>query len=321
VRAITDAAGAKVESATYNPFGEQTEFVAPGLAAPETKGWIGERYDADAGLQYLNARYYDPSLGMFLQPDWFEVLQPGVGTNRFSYSFNDPVNLSDPMGNRTIWEAIGDAFRTPAQRVQVNTERANQAARAVGELQRQYANGDINYDGYEERRRTEVSAYQSYVQIVANNGGSAGGIALDIAVGAINNGVGLGSLRGVSGAATAITGRATAAVPGAGVAFGLPVFRVHGNSLLSMRPQTMYNLIRTEGGEIVKIGIAETAIIGSRYSGPVLSRYGLELVSVAPYSNRLIALGAEGASIAGYMLRNGGRLPPMQVNFPRGYPF
>jgi RHS repeat-associated protein len=82
-----------------NPQAEQTEFLAPGLAAPESKGWIGERYDADAGLQYLNARYYDPVLGMFLQPDWFEVLQPGVGTNRFSYSFNDPVNLSDPMGN------------------------------------------------------------------------------------------------------------------------------------------------------------------------------------------------------------------------------
>jgi RHS repeat-associated protein len=85
-----------------NPQAEQTEFLAPGLTAPESKGWIGERYDADAGLQYLNARYYDPVLGMFLQPDWFEVLQPGVGTNRFSYSFNDPVNKLDPIGNQAI---------------------------------------------------------------------------------------------------------------------------------------------------------------------------------------------------------------------------
>ena len=36
------------------------------MAAPETKGWIGERSDADAGLQYLNARYYDPELSLFL---------------------------------------------------------------------------------------------------------------------------------------------------------------------------------------------------------------------------------------------------------------
>ena len=52
-------------------------------------------------LQYLNARYYDPELSLFLQPDWFEVTKAGVGTNRFSYSFNDPVNKFDPGGNCT----------------------------------------------------------------------------------------------------------------------------------------------------------------------------------------------------------------------------
>jgi RHS repeat-associated protein len=102
VRAITDAAGVKIESALYKPFGEQSEWVLPGNAAPETKGWIGTRYDADAGLQYLNARYYDPELSLFLQPDWFEVTKAGVGTNRFSYSFNDPVNKFDPGGNECI---------------------------------------------------------------------------------------------------------------------------------------------------------------------------------------------------------------------------
>jgi RHS repeat-associated protein len=104
VRAITDAVGAKVEAAIYKPFGEQSEWLLPGNAAPETKGWIGERFDADAGLQYLNARYYDPELGLFLQPDWFEVTKAGVGTNRFSYSFNDPVNKMDSGGN-CVWDA------------------------------------------------------------------------------------------------------------------------------------------------------------------------------------------------------------------------
>jgi RHS repeat-associated protein len=47
---------------------------------PESKGWLGERFDPETGLQYLNARYYDPELGMFIQPDWFEVTQRGVGT-------------------------------------------------------------------------------------------------------------------------------------------------------------------------------------------------------------------------------------------------
>ncbi|MCB2130875.1 MAG: RHS repeat-associated core domain-containing protein [Rhodobacteraceae bacterium] len=70
------------------------------LSTPkETKGFIGERYDDTSGLQYLNARYYDPRLGMFLQPDWWEVTKQGVGTNRYSYSFNDPVNGRDPSGH------------------------------------------------------------------------------------------------------------------------------------------------------------------------------------------------------------------------------
>lgn len=37
---------------------------------------------------------------MFIQPDWFDPTQPGVGTNRYAYSFNDPINNMDPNGNK-----------------------------------------------------------------------------------------------------------------------------------------------------------------------------------------------------------------------------
>jgi RHS repeat-associated protein len=97
VRGVSEAAGL-VETSLYKPYGEQLEW--GGASPQETKGWIGERFDADAGLQYLNARYYDPMLGIFLQPDWFEVMD--AGTNRFGYSYNDPINLSDPGGNCPI---------------------------------------------------------------------------------------------------------------------------------------------------------------------------------------------------------------------------
>ena len=70
---------------------------------PEARGYIGERFEACVGLQYLNARYYDPKLGFggktlshsvfyspsLLQPDWFKVPAAGVGTNRYAYAGGD----------------------------------------------------------------------------------------------------------------------------------------------------------------------------------------------------------------------------------------
>ncbi|MDX8355867.1 RHS repeat-associated core domain-containing protein, partial [Cognatiyoonia sp. IB215182] len=99
---ISDASGAKAHEENFLPFGLSavSQTYNPAVAE-DAKGFIGERFDSDASLQYLNARYYDPELGLFLQPDWFEVTEPGVGTNRYSYSFNDPVNLRDPNGNAT----------------------------------------------------------------------------------------------------------------------------------------------------------------------------------------------------------------------------
>jgi len=65
----------------------------------EDKGFLGERYDEHAELQFLNNRYYDPELALFIQPDWLGVTEPGVGTNRYDYANNDPVNKLDPNGN------------------------------------------------------------------------------------------------------------------------------------------------------------------------------------------------------------------------------
>ena len=99
---IADASGDEDVERIYQPFGSMEEFVLDASAPEEDQGWIGEYFDKDTGLQYLNARYYDPDLSMFIQPDWLDVREPGVGTNRYAYSFNDPVNLSDPNGNHAI---------------------------------------------------------------------------------------------------------------------------------------------------------------------------------------------------------------------------
>jgi len=53
-------------------------------------------------LATIFAVFASQASSMFIQADWFDPTEPGVGTNRYSYSFNDPVNLSDPSGNSTI---------------------------------------------------------------------------------------------------------------------------------------------------------------------------------------------------------------------------
>lgn len=109
VRAVTNAAGLKAERSLFRPFGEEASTRFDLATAVETKGFIGERLDADAGLQYLNARYYDPKLAMFIQPDWWEVTKAGVGTNRYAYSYDDPVNQSDPGGHSWLdrtWDRV-----------------------------------------------------------------------------------------------------------------------------------------------------------------------------------------------------------------------
>ncbi len=108
VRAVTDNAGALYRASAFEPFGKQIETVLNPLTPAESKGYIGQRTDPESGLTYLQARYYDTSLGRFLQPDWWEVSNRGVGTNRYAYALNNPVNLSDPGGHCSLVSSCDD---------------------------------------------------------------------------------------------------------------------------------------------------------------------------------------------------------------------
>lgn len=100
VKLMSDATGAVIAENFYRPYGERSDEQSPLNVPRESKGWIGERDDLKTGLTYLNARYYDPILARFISPDWFDPRKDGVGTNRYSYSSNDPINRMDPKGNQ-----------------------------------------------------------------------------------------------------------------------------------------------------------------------------------------------------------------------------
>ncbi|XWN29787.1 MAG: RHS repeat-associated core domain-containing protein [Devosia sp.] len=98
VRAVTNPGGTRVTRISYAPYGEQTRVNQTPTPAEESKSFLSERFDEAAGLMYLNARYYDPIIARFVQPDHLDPIVSGVGVNRYAYALNEPVNLSDPTG-------------------------------------------------------------------------------------------------------------------------------------------------------------------------------------------------------------------------------
>ncbi|WP_374492083.1 RHS repeat-associated core domain-containing protein [Streptomyces sp. ICN903] len=53
------------------------------------------------GLCKMGARYYDPHLGRFTQPD-----PSGQETNPYLYATGDPINRTDPTGLTSFSEAL-----------------------------------------------------------------------------------------------------------------------------------------------------------------------------------------------------------------------
>jgi RHS repeat-associated protein len=78
------------------PYGEERQDPA---ANDNDESFTGHIRDEDTGLIYAQARYMDPVIGRFLSGDpvGFSADAPQM-FNRYSYTFNDPVNAFDPTG-------------------------------------------------------------------------------------------------------------------------------------------------------------------------------------------------------------------------------
>ena len=80
----------------YMPFGET---MTNPLGNADLAGYTGHIKDSATGLNYMQARYYDPLIGRFLSidPINFTPDMPFM-FNRYTYVNNDPVNATDPTG-------------------------------------------------------------------------------------------------------------------------------------------------------------------------------------------------------------------------------
>jgi RHS repeat-associated protein len=96
VRELRDSAGAASDRYVFDAFGVNTGSSG---STPNRFLYTGQELDAETGLYYLRARYYDPSLGRFLTPDPLHgVPTEPSSLHAYAYAFNDPVNHWDPSG-------------------------------------------------------------------------------------------------------------------------------------------------------------------------------------------------------------------------------
>jgi RHS repeat-associated protein len=90
-RLLSDASGAPSATFSYEPYGELEGKTGTGTSP---LGFAGQYTDAESGLQYLRARFYDPVTGQFMARDPLE----SVTRYPYSYGFQNPLNRSDPSG-------------------------------------------------------------------------------------------------------------------------------------------------------------------------------------------------------------------------------
>jgi len=72
---------------------------------PTDRRYTGQRWDEGVGLYDYRARWYDPALGRFVQPDTL-VPEPGKpqDLNRYTYVRNNPLKYTDPTGHYLVFE-------------------------------------------------------------------------------------------------------------------------------------------------------------------------------------------------------------------------
>ncbi len=94
VRDVIDSTGAVTNHIQYNSFGHITSQTHGHVNYRFT--YTGRELDAETGLYYYRARYYDAENGKFISEDPI-AFQAG-DANLYRYVGNNPMNQTDPMG-------------------------------------------------------------------------------------------------------------------------------------------------------------------------------------------------------------------------------
>jgi RHS repeat-associated protein len=106
--AVTDNTGSVVERRRFEPYGAEL-----GGQVKDRPGYTGHVSDSATGLSYMQQRYMDALLGVFLSVDPVTAYEQPVGQfNRYRYASGNPYKFTDPDGrmSRKDIEAANQSF-------------------------------------------------------------------------------------------------------------------------------------------------------------------------------------------------------------------
>jgi len=96
VVALSDADGDTVQVYEYDVYGQ---VAASDPNHPNRFLFTGREFDTETGLYYYRARYYNASIGRFLQTD---PIGYDDGINVYCYCRNSPISWIDPLGLKRV---------------------------------------------------------------------------------------------------------------------------------------------------------------------------------------------------------------------------
>jgi RHS repeat-associated protein len=110
VHDLVDDSGAVVNHITYDSYGNVLAQTNPAVSTRFL--FTGREFDAETGLYYYRARYYDPKLGRFINKD---PIRFRAGTNLYRYVGNAPQAFTDPQGKLPpeFFEAVTKLWDVP----------------------------------------------------------------------------------------------------------------------------------------------------------------------------------------------------------------
>jgi RHS repeat-associated protein len=104
--ALTDDSGMPTNRVEYSPYGLTTYRTGTNDTPFLYNGRYGVMTDPN-GLLYMRARYYNPYLCRFINPDPSGF---GGGLNWYCYADGDPISMVDPFGLGALESAMGSSW-------------------------------------------------------------------------------------------------------------------------------------------------------------------------------------------------------------------